>query len=438
MKITISKNDLKDALDKASATLGKGEDITSHFLFSATETGVEVLSCDPPRMFSSSPLIGAKVEEGKSEEGKSEEGKSEEKKSEEGKSEEKKSEFTVDGKRILQAINSIDGVITLSHSEGDVTLESSKGSLVFSSLNPINFPPWSKMLKEAKLKNEEEIKVTTTTLNETLHNLKPYCSQNEQRHPELCMVLFKGGKAFACDGFGLAMAKNDTFENIDLKIHFKDLSPLSKFLKAHDGEPIKIKEGEKATFLSVEDGSTIGFMHIPFDMPNKITTQYSEAFEWTPRRVWKFKKQELLNAISFLSSGASDQDHKVKLTDPESEEFNSPNLEMEPSSGKGVLSYSIDNISFKKEDDKEIDLTLIEDLGERMWINRHLLDGEEENPDIEEFYFNALFMKRALDVISSEEIIFGCNQENAKRGYMVFKNLTPNGVDIASVVGWIV
>ena len=82
MKVTVSKNDLKEALSKASSTLGKGEDITSHFLLKIkNETQCDVLSCDPPRMFSITPLAGVKCEgEG---------------------------QFTIDGKRLLQAINSI-------------------------------------------------------------------------------------------------------------------------------------------------------------------------------------------------------------------------------------------------------------------------------------------------------------------------------------------
>jgi len=179
-------------------------------------------------------------------------------------------------------------------------------------------------------------------------------------------------------------------------------------------------------------------MNISFNMPDKITTQYADAFDWTPRRVWKFNKASLLNAISFLSSGASDGDNAITFTDSEEEAFNSPQLEMKPSSGKGVLSYSLESISFKPEEGVEVDPALIEDLGERMWVNRYVLDKSEEEADISTWKFNALYMKRALDVISSDDIIFGCNQENEKRGYMVFKNLTANSVDITSVVGWII
>jgi hypothetical protein len=403
MKVTVSKNDLKEALSKASSTLGKGEDITSHFLLKIkNETQCDVLSCDPPRMFSITPLAGVKCEgEG---------------------------QFTIDGKRLLQAINSIEGVIEISYTEGDLS---------FSSLNPDNFPPWENLLSESEVANEDG-NFTTNVMSDTLLNLKPYCSQNEQRQPELCMILFKEGKAFACDGFGLGMAKSEDFDDVELKIHYKDISSLNKFLKAYEGEALEILTHEKATFLRVSDGSTIGLMNIPFNMPDKITTQYAEAFEWTPRRVWKFNKVDLLNAISFLSSGASDGDYSISFADSEGEKFTSPQLEMKPSSGKGVLTCSLDSISFKPEEGVEVDPATIENLGERMWVDRYLQDKSEEGDDIASWKFNFLFMKRAIDVLSTESIIFGCNQESEKRGYMVFKNLTSNNVDVASVVGWII
>jgi hypothetical protein len=111
---------------------------------------------------------------------------------------------------------------------------------------------------------------------------------------------------------------------------------------------------------------------------------------------------------------------------------------MKPSSGKGVLTCSLDSISFKPEEGVEVDPATIENLGERMWVDRYLQDKSEEGDDIASWKFNFLFMKRAIDVLSTESIIFGCNQESEKRGYMVFKNLTSNNVDVASVVGWII
>lgn len=405
MKITVSKQDLKEALTLASATLGKGSDITAHFLFEVKEDkSVSILSTDPPRLFSSIPLLGTQVEGDAT-------------------------RFTVEGKRLLKAINSVEGVLTLSFDDGETTLSSKKGSILLSSLDPDYFPPWSDMLKESVDSNTI---VSTEIIHDCLHNLKPYCSDKEDRQPELCMVLFKGGMAFGCDGFSLAMAKNDRLAGLELKIHVKDISALTKFLKANEGNNLKLLQHSKASFLQGEDGAVIGFISIEFDMPTKITTQYKDAFDWIPRRVWRFKKQEVLNAISFLSSGADEADHKITLVDPESESFSSPRFEMRPLSAKGTLNYSLESISYDPNSEVEP-----ADLAETMWVERAKIT-EEEDADIEEFSFNGLFMKRALDVLNSEDIIFGCNQESEKRGYIVFKSKTTNGVDIASVVGWVV
>ena len=258
MKVTVSKNDLKEALSKASSTLGKGEDITSHFLLKIkNETQCDVLSCDPPRMFSITPLAGVKCEgEG---------------------------QFTIDGKRLLQAINSIEGVIEISYTEGDISFKSSKGELSFSSLNPDNFPPWENLLSESEVANEDG-NFTTNVMSDTLLNLKPYCSQNEQRQPELCMILFKEGKAFACDGFGLGMAKSEDFDDVELKIHYKDIvkekktKPIKVIHNAYDFQ-ISLTKDKKLikTELNVTDSNFIIVMIARLDPWKDFQTLLSVA-----------------------------------------------------------------------------------------------------------------------------------------------------------------
>jgi len=79
MKIVVSKNDLKEALNLAQNVLGSSADITSHFVFEIDDKkNVSILSCEPPRLFSKVPLTGSTAEgEG---------------------------QFTVDGKRLLQKL----------------------------------------------------------------------------------------------------------------------------------------------------------------------------------------------------------------------------------------------------------------------------------------------------------------------------------------------
>src|SRR6056300_1701998 len=101
--IKIAKNDLKETLGIAQATLGNGPDITSHFLFEKVGETVFISSCNPPRLFSSVPLKGIKVEgEG---------------------------DFTIEGKRLLQSINAVEGLLKIKCEEGNVTIKSDRGSI---------------------------------------------------------------------------------------------------------------------------------------------------------------------------------------------------------------------------------------------------------------------------------------------------------------------
>jgi hypothetical protein len=179
---------------------------------------------------------------------------------------------------------------------------------------------------------------------------------------------------------------------------------------------------------------------IPFNMPEAITTKYIEAFDWTPRRVWRLDKSDLSNALQFLMAGASDSDYKVTMIDPESETLSPPRLEMSSSSGKKNISYSLNEVSFEQDITADFDLDTISDLADRMYVSRKILtlkgEGNQED-DIQSFSFNHNYMKRALDV-SDKVVNVGCNKEGETRGYMVFKQATPSHVEITCIVGWMV
>ena len=51
--------------------------------------------------------------------------------------------------------------------------------------------------------------------------------------------------------------------------------------------------------------------------------------------------------------------------------------------------------------------------------------------------FNSASFKRILDTFE-DTIYFGVDREGSNRGYLVFKLDCPSGVQVASVVGWVV
>lgn len=289
------------------------------------------------------------------------------------------------------------------------------------------------MLSEAN----ETATTPSNLLADVLTLSKPFASTDETRRPELAQVYITKGMAFSCDGFGLSMAKSESFNDLDVKFHLKDVAPATKFLKAHEGHGMAVLSSDKAVFLKAEDGALFGMMDVPFDMPKPITEKYIDAFDWTPRRVWRIKKDDFANALNFLSSGADDDNLKVELIDSEAESL-SPRLEMASSNGK-VISYNLDPVELSFDLTDDLDLNTIEDLGERLYADRALQDkkGETEGDDIDSFSFNISYMRRSLDV-TSNVITFGCNREGEKRGYMLFKQATASGAVVVSILGWMV
>lgn len=399
MKITVSAQDLKESLSVAQNTLGSNQDITSHFIFTSEETGVSVMACSPPRQFSKIPVIGATVQG--------------------------KSSFSIEGKRLISATAVMSGVVDIEYSdEGkEVSLKGSEGEATTSSLDPESFPPWVKKFGQATKTGE----ISASILYDTLNTNRQYVSQDDSRRPELAMVLIEGGKAIACDGYMLNMSRHDDLQGIDVKIHYKDISPLMKFLKAYDGNVIEVLSGGQATFFKAEDGALFAVMDLPYTYP-PITQQYANAFNWTPRRVWRLSKDNFMNGLTFLSAFADKTNYKVTFKDPEDEALLPPSLEMNSSNNK-TLSYNLEVPPFE---DADKPLKEITDLSSLMYATRLKEDGEGD--DIASFDFNYLSIKKAVEIYN-DNIIFGSTREG-KKGYMLFKSDQDSGVQTVSIIGW--
>ena len=401
MKITISSTDLKDSLGIASNTLGSNSDITKHFIFKTEGTGVNVMACSPPRQFSKIPLIGATVQESGS--------------------------FSIEGEKILKAVGVVEGALDLSFNEEtkEINFKSGFGDGTFSSLDPESFPPWNTKLSEATLVKS----ISSSVLYDTLNSLKTYVSTDESRRPELSMLVIEGGKAMACDGFMLGISRNDELNGLDLKIHQKDLAPLQKFLKAYEGNAIEILKGDQSTFFRAEDGAAFGVMDLPYTFPNQME-QYADAFEWTPRRVWRLSKENFLKGITFLTAFVDKTNLKITFKDPEDESLLPPQILM--NGGGNPVSYNLQVPEFDFDDGT--DINTITDLGDKMYATRLRENGEGE--DISSFDFNYMSIKKVLE--SQDNIMaFGCSRE-AKRGYMLFKSEYSSGVQSVAIVSWMV
>lgn len=399
MKITVSAQDLKETLSIAQNTLGSNQDITSHFIFTSEEVGVSVMACSPPRQFSKIPVIGATVQD--------------------------KGSFSIEGKRLITATNVMTGVVEIEYNdeEKEVSLKGSEGEATTVSLDPEAFPPWVEKFEQATKVGE----ISASILYDTLNTNRQYVSQDDSRRPELAMILIEGGKAIACDGYMLNMSRHDDLQGMDVKIHYKDIAPLMKFLKSYDGNVIEVLSGGQATFFKAEDGAVFAVMDLPYTYP-PITQQYADAFNWTPRRVWRLSKDNFMNGLTFLSAFADKTNYKVTFKDPEDEALLPPSLEMNSSNSK-TLSYNLEVPPFE---DAEKPLEEITDLSNLMYATR--LKEAGEGDDIATFDFNYLSIKKAVEIYN-DNIVFGCTREG-KKGYMLFKSDQDSGVQTVSIIGW--
>jgi len=401
MKISISTQDLKSAVTLASNTLGVASDITSHFVFVKDGNGASVMSCSLPRTFSKVPLLGAQVTgEGS---------------------------FTVEGKRLIQMLGAVTGVVNIEMGDDkNVKFTLPNGQLALTSLDPDSFPSWLSRVDTAS--QMKDAKVSASILFDTFNSLKSYVSTEESRS-ELAQLYVDSGKAYACDGFGMSVARSESLDDLSLKIHTKDISPLLKFLKSKESDQVEILKGDQSSFFKAEDGSLFGLMDIPSNYPKTILS-YAEAFDWVPQRVWGVKKGSLNTAIKFLRAGADKDDLKVSLTDEG--DMLPLKLSMRPSNGRGELSYSLSPASLENPDQA---IELFTSPDEKMFVERSRKGETEESFD--SFSFNYQYMTRAIESMSSDNIFIGCNRENNK-GYMIFKVLQDSGVETVSVVGWMV
>jgi DNA polymerase III sliding clamp (beta) subunit (PCNA family) len=401
MKITVSAQDLKETLKIAQSTLSSNQDITSHFIFTSEEAGLSVMSCSPPRQFSKIPVIGATVQD--------------------------KGTFSIDGKSLITAASVCTGVVEIEYDDEDksvsLTMENTS-SAATGSLDPESFPPWIKKFEQATKTAE----ISSSILYDALNTNRHFVSQDDTRRPELAMVLIEDGHAYACDGFMLNISKHDDLKGMDVKIHNKDIAPLMRFLKSYEGNVIEVLNGGSATFFKAEDGALFGVMDLPYTFP-PITQQYSNAFDWTPRRVWRLSKENFINGITFLSAFADKNNLKVTFTDPEDETLMSPSISMKPDKGKGSLSYNLEVPAFEH---SETPLDQISNLSDLMYATR--LKEEGEGDDISSFDFNYLSVKKAIETYN-DVVTFGCNPEG-KKGYMLFKSDQDSGVQTVSIIGW--
>lgn len=279
MKLTFAKSDLETALRVPSLTVGADQnEISSQFLFREVDSAIEILSYSGP-MFSSSPLI-CQLESSNH------------------------SCFTIPAKRLRLWLSAVeDTSLTFVFDGAKVKATCPRGTVIFQSMDPKDFPYWEEDLEAAKKVAE----VPSTPLREAVTYTRLFVSDNEQT-PRLCNMQFNEGRLFATnDASGVELSLKG-MEKCGMRLRGKNTGTLAKFLSLCD--TVSIHEYDEGVIFISDNGVVLGESRPPHEFP-KIVLR--EVFN-KPKTYWKFNKEEFLTCIKILTAGADwQEDLKIRL-----------------------------------------------------------------------------------------------------------------------------
>lgn len=406
MKITVAKNDLKETLAVAQNTLSTINDITSHFVFVYRNGVLKVKTACPPRIFSMTPVTASTVEFTEGEEW---------------------DDFSIEGKRLLKALSATKDneslELTFNSATKRVVLKSSTGGKVeFESLDPNNFPIWETYLDA--MEDGDKV-LTAELLDEAVTVSKEFISK-EQARVNFCLFEIEPtkGRIVASDGSSILVAKHASFVGVDLKVFVKDLPSVHKFIKSYVGHNIRLKSSPQAQFLFTDDGAVLGLMKITHGgvpLPEK----FDNLLDWKPYKAWLFKKDNLVSAIKWLSSGAQANDFRLVFnvaSDPVT-------LFMGTRAGKEDLSQTLNEEPLPEDEDLPFNYKMKKDA---------TLFTEIDAPN--SFPINYTCLERAIDTLGGDETFcFGVWVEKANdkiQGGMIVKLETTQGIKTSMVSSW--
>lgn len=278
--IKIAKSDFESALKVVGNTVtAGGSDISTHYLFRVAGGKLSLLSYSG-RVFSSCPVVAT--------------------------SDTEETLFTAEAWRIGAMLNATPNntVLTLIQNGSEVKVQTDRGKIELSSLDPSLFPFWDTILGEAK----ETAKISADRLKKAYAHARMFVSTDEQRSPHLCVAEFREGCLYSTDQTGVSTIRVQGMEKSSLRVHGKDIGNLISFLDSAKGQDVTILEHERALFVVRADGAVFGetvFSH-PFPA-------FSVSWELADDHTWEFFTEEFANNVRFLISGAAKGDPKILL-----------------------------------------------------------------------------------------------------------------------------
>lgn len=280
MKITVAKRDLENALSASIGIGTSGSDLSTHYLFRVREGKIEVLSSNL-RIFSSCPLsCQHDGDEGEA--------------------------FTIEGWRLQKWLSGVGDVAVSFEKDGsEIKASSPRSKVRMASLDPSKFPYMDKTLAGAT----EIVGLEADRLATALGFVRMFIDEKgDENKPAIAQTESIDGSLWASDNRSVALVTMPGMEESHLRLHWKDIGSIQKFLSQRDTGKITILEHERTTFFLREDGALVGAMRPLVEFPTLTVDR-----DHQPPANWEIRTEDLLSGIQCLSASADKDNAWVKF-----------------------------------------------------------------------------------------------------------------------------
>ena len=244
IQIEVQRESLLKAFAVATLTVGKGTDLSAHYLFRTTSPSTAEIIAYDVVSFSGSPLECVRIEGSGA--------------------------FTIEAWRIEKILSATtDGVLVIRFDDGakDVSIKTPSKAKVFKyqTLDASRFPYWDNLYNAAKAVGT----ISPDALSQGLNFAAKVAGEDDTNRPELCQVEIVDGAFRATDRTALALVRTASpFPGLSLRIPAKEVPKLLSFLnhKNTAGGPVEIlvadrpatEGGGGSAFFRRSDGAYLG------------------------------------------------------------------------------------------------------------------------------------------------------------------------------------
>lgn len=280
MKIIAAKRDLESTLAASIGIGSSGSDLSTHYLFRVKDGKVEVLTSNL-RILSTCPLScqhdGAEGEA-----------------------------FTIEGWRLQKWLSGVgDVAVTFEKVGTEVQASSPKSKIRLASLDPTKFPFWDKTLAAST----KIVEMDADRLSSALGYVRLFIDEKgDENKPEIAQAESIKGSLWATDNRVLTLVTMQGMEESKLRMHWKDIGSIQKFLSQRNTSKVTILEHEKTTFFLREDGALVGAMRPLVAFPTlTVDRDHQAPFNW------EIRTADLLSGIQCLSASADKDNTWIKF-----------------------------------------------------------------------------------------------------------------------------